>query len=212
MIVKWSQNGAQHTLLSEPSNFQETRHSRYRIKTLLQYANSFLRQKLLHLIAFTWWICLKTPKISGKNISTLNDNLITVSIVHKWRRTDVRDCCFQILLPWMVNHEKTNANQNRKHTWRLHSANKRQSAEIRVATAPAQNALLASVRIWVPRLPHYIHHSLNKAHTVINSLSSFTDISCFFLFTEKGTFGSDFIKNKIKPNSGFTVATNGNFS
>lgn len=95
--TNWGQNGAQQTWLSEPSNLQETTHSRYCIKTLLQCANSFLRQKLLHLIAFTWWICLKGSENIWENVFTLNDHLITISIVHQWKGRDVRDCCLQIL-------------------------------------------------------------------------------------------------------------------
>lgn len=117
-------------------------------------------------------------------------------------KKNVRDCCLQIL-PLNGYHEKAKANQNWKHTWPLDSSNKRQSAEIGVATAPAQSALLASATIQVSRLPHYIYHSLNKAHPVINSLSSFTDISSSFLLTEKWTFANDFIRHKIKPNSSF---------
>lgn len=51
---------------------------------------------------------------------------------------------------WVVNHEKAKANQNRKYTWPLHSPNKRQNAEIRVATAPAQSALLAQSQFSFP--------------------------------------------------------------
>lgn len=79
-----------------------------------------------------------------------------ISTVHKWR-TNVRDCGLQIyrfFSPWMVNHEKTKPTKTESTPDPcILQTNVRVQKS---APAAAQSALLASVTIQVPTLPHYI--------------------------------------------------------